>query len=272
MHHTKSGSAATNATAATASAPIDIPISKESIHRILSDVRELMTCPLHDNGIYYVHDEEDILVGYAMLHGQPGTLYDGGYYFFRIKFPADYPHTPLSATFLTNDGITRMHPNYYKTGYVCLSILNNWRGEQWTGCLTLKSVLLTMVSIMDDAPMLHEPGIRDNHADFAPYHRIIEYKTIEFAMCALLNDAEFDRHIKMPAASKAYFYPLMRELFNARRDKVVERVSAMCEKYGSININYAIAHVVVVSIYGMTCAMNYADLLEKVKRVDCVNE
>jgi hypothetical protein len=117
---------------------------------------------------------------------------------------------------------------------------------------------------MDDAPLLHEPGIRDNHADFAPYNRIIEFKTIEFAMCALLNDAEFDRHIKIPAASKAYFYPLMRELFRSRRDKVVERVSAMCEKYGS-SINYAA--VVVVSIYSMTCAPNYTDLLEKVKCV-----
>ena len=265
-HHTKTGPPT-----ATAAQPIDIPISKESIHRVLSDVRELMTTPLHDNGIYYVHDEEDVLVGYAMLHGQPGTLYDGGYYFFRIKFPSDYPHTPLSATFLTNDGSTRMHPNYYKTGYVCLSILNNWRGEQWTGCLTLKSVLLTMVSIMDDAPLLHEPGIRDNHADFAPYNRIIEYKTIEFATCALLNDAEFDRHITaIPAVSKAYFTPLMRKLFNARRDKLVERVSAMCEKYcGSGISNYAN-----VLIYGMSCVLNYTDLLKKVKacNCDCANE
>lgn len=260
-HDAKTGSTA--AAAAAVAEPINIPISKESARRILSDVRELMTCPLHDNGIYYVHDEVDILVGYAMLHGQPGTLYDGGYYFFRINFPADYPHTPFSATFLSNDGITRMHPNYYKTGYVCVSILNNWRGEQWTGCLTLKSVLLTMISIMDDAPLLHEPGIRDNHADFAPYNRIIEFKTIEFAMCTLLNDAEFDRYIKMPAESRAYFYPLMRELFNARRDKVIERVNAMREKYGG-SANYA----VVVSIYGMTCTPNYDELLKKVQRID----
>jgi ubiquitin-conjugating enzyme E2 Z len=264
MHHTKSGSASS---ATTAAEPTDIPISKESIHRILSDVRELMSCPIHDNGVYYVHDEEDILVGYAMLHGQAGTLYDGGYYFFRIKFPPDYPHTPLSATFLTNDGGTRMHPNFYKNGYVCLSILNNWRGEQWTGCLTLKSVLLTMASIMDDAPLLHEPGIRETHADFVPYHRIIEYKTIEFAMCALLNDADFDDYVKIPAASKAYFYPLMKKLFSARRDNVVDRVSAMCEKYGigSVKPNY-----MVVSVYSMTYALNYEELMDKVKRVKCV--
>jgi hypothetical protein len=115
---------------------------------------------------------------------------------------------------------------------------------------------------MDDAPLLHEPGIRDNHADFAPYNQIIEIKTIEFAMCALLNDAEFDRYIKIPAASKAYFYPLMRELFNARRDKVIERVNAMREKYGTAN--YAVA----VSIYGMTCSPNYDELLKKVQRID----
>ena len=70
-HDAKTGSTA--AAAAAVAEPINIPISKESARRILSDVRELMTCPLHDNGIYYVHDEVDILVGYAMLHGQPGT-------------------------------------------------------------------------------------------------------------------------------------------------------------------------------------------------------
>ena len=55
-----------------------IHISKDAAMRILSDVREMIRFPLHDEGIYYLHDDEDILTGYAMLYGQPGTVYYGG--------------------------------------------------------------------------------------------------------------------------------------------------------------------------------------------------
>lgn len=265
------------ATANTANAATNsvITITKDSIRRILSDVREIMTCPLTDSGIYYAHDEEDVLLGHAMLHGRPGTAYADGYYFFRIKFPPDYPHAPLIVTFLTNDGVTRMHPNFYKTGYVCLSILNNWKGEQWTGCLTLKSVLLTMVSIMDEAPMLHEPGVRESHADFLSYHRIIEYKSIEFACCRLLNRAEFDRYIILPAACKPYFYERMRELFKANHEQILERARALKNKYPNTNTTSssgvltpatagALTPATAVAIYGMQSVLNYQALIESV--------
>ena len=32
-------------------------------------------------------------------------------------------------TYLTNDGNTRFHPNLYRNGKVCLSVLNTWRGK-----------------------------------------------------------------------------------------------------------------------------------------------
>ena len=240
-----------------------IIITKDSIQRVLSDVREIMTCPLTDSGIYYAHDEDDVLVGYAMLYGMPGTVYEGGYYYFRIKFPPNYPHAPLSVTFLTNDGITRMHPNFYKTGYVCLSILNNWKGEQWTGCLTLKSVLLTMVSIMDDKPMLHEPGVRETHTDFLPYHRIVEYKSIEFACCRILSPAEFDRYIILPEACKQYFYERMRELFKLNRDQILKRAQTLKLKYATTDTATAS-----VAIYGMQCGLNYDALIACVESVN----
>lgn len=249
--------ATVNSDAATADV---VHITKESARRILSDVRELITCPLHDNGIYYVHDEDDILTGYAMLYGQSGTLYEGGYYFFKIKFPADYPHSPLVVTFMTNDGKTRMHPNFYKNGYVCLSVLGNWKGDQWSGCMTLKSVLLTMISIMDDKPLLHEPGMRETHIDFLPYHRSIEYKTIEFAICKLLNDADFDRYILLPPGCRAYYRPIMRELFAANREKILERVRALAN-----NNEHEVS--LTVSIYSMTTINDYSRILKSLSEI-----
>ena len=36
-------------------------LSKTTIHRLVSDIKQIMKTPLHDQGIYYIHDETDIL-------------------------------------------------------------------------------------------------------------------------------------------------------------------------------------------------------------------
>lgn len=251
-------SAATDTTTPTTTVEEIVHVTKDAAMRILSDVREMMRFPLHNDGIYYVHDDEDILTGYAMLYGQPGTLYYGGYYFFKVTFPPDYPHKPPKVKFLSNDGTTRMHPNFYKNGYVCLSILGNWRGDQWTGCVTLKSILLTMISIMDATPMLHEPGLTLEHSDCEPYHRIIEYKNIEFAMCKLLDEREFEKYIILPDTSRKHYTEVMRSLFTKNRDEIVRYVNDITTRASSNSIN------VTMSRYGMTVTLYYDTLKEKV--------
>jgi ubiquitin-conjugating enzyme E2 Z len=163
--------------------PVFIP--KETMMRLLKDVREMMTGSLPN--IYYKHSETDMLCGYAMIVGPEDSLYDGGYYFYKFKFPPDYPHSPPLVEFLTNDGVTRMHPNMYKNRKMCMSILNSWRGDQWTGCQTIKSVLLTIMSLLDSRPLLNEPGVTEHNPDFATYHRIIQYKNYELSMLHLLQ-------------------------------------------------------------------------------------
>jgi ubiquitin-protein ligase len=242
-----------------------IHISKDSAMRILSDVREMIRFPLHDEGIYYLHDDEDILTGYAMLYGQPGTVYYGGYYFFKIKFPPDYPHKPPTVTFLSNDGTTRMHPNFYKNGYVCLSILGNWRGDQWSGCITLKSILLTMISIMDAKPMLHEPGVTPTHAEFTTYHRIIEYKNIEFTLCKLLDEREFVRYINIPDTCRQHYIKIMRELFTKHRDGIVSHVDEIVKRETACSSS--IPTSLIMSVYAMNVKADYHRLKELVATI-----
>ena len=165
------------------SAPVFIP--KDTIMRLLKDVREMMTVP--EEGIFYKHSETDMLCGYALIIGPEGSLYDGGCYFYKFKFPPDYPHSPPVVEFLTNDGETRMHPNMYKNRRMCVSILNTWRGDQWTGCQTIKSVLMTIMSLLDDKPLLNEPGITRQNPDYETYHQIIQCKNYEFCMLHLLK-------------------------------------------------------------------------------------
>ena len=89
--------------------------------------------------------------------------------------------------YCTNDGITRFHPNLYVNGKVCISILNTWKGEQWSSCQTLSSILLTICSILDNMPLINEPGISPKHKDNINYNKIISYRNIE---CAIIGTLE----------------------------------------------------------------------------------
>ena len=118
-----------------------LTVTKETVKRLISDVTEIIKNPLNDQGIYYIHDEDDMFKGYAMIVGPSDTIYAYGYFFFEFTYPFDYPQRPPNVKFLTNDGKTRFHPNLYRNGKVCLSILNTWKGESWTSCQTIKSIL-----------------------------------------------------------------------------------------------------------------------------------
>jgi ubiquitin-conjugating enzyme E2 Z len=242
--------------------PVNVPrvnIPKETIERLLKDIRDMVSSSLESDGIFYMHSETDILKAYVMIIGQPDTLYFGGYYFFAIDFPVDYPYSPPVFTYLTNDGITRFHPNFYKMGKVCLSMLNTWRGEQWTSCLTVKSILLTLSSIMDNSPMLHEPGITEAHADYNNYHTIILYKNIDFACIKLLADFMNTNLIAFGVEYKKYFYDHMVSAFKKNVHEIVNVVNKAIKK--NISKFYRIT-----SIYGITCLVNFDELHGRVIR------
>ena len=118
-------------------------ISKETINRLLKDVRSIIKSPLTEQGIYYVHDDSDMLKGYAMIVGPSDTPYFGGFYFFEFSYPTDYPHSPPKLKYCTNGNGIRFNPNLYVCGKVCVSLLNTWKGDQWTSCQTISTVLLT---------------------------------------------------------------------------------------------------------------------------------
>jgi ubiquitin-conjugating enzyme E2 Z len=145
-------------------------ISKESVHRLLSDVRQIMREPLDSNGIYYTHDETDMLKGWAMIVGPSDTPYFGGFYFFKFQFPSDYPYSPPVVTCHTGDGFVRFNPNLYTNGKVCISILNTWRGEPWSACQTISTVLLTLCTILCQK-----------------YNELLEYANVKIAVCNIVD-------------------------------------------------------------------------------------
>lgn len=167
-----------------------VVLSRETTKRLIKDVREMIKNPLDQDGIYYKHDDTNILQGYAYISGPSESQYIGGNYFFKFKFPSDYPHQPPKVLFMTNDGFTRFHPNMYKNGKMCLSVLNTWRGDQWTGCQSIRTILLTIISIMDNYPLLHEPGFTMKHQDVEKYNKIILYRNIDYCITDIINNID----------------------------------------------------------------------------------
>lgn len=232
-------------------------ISKNTIKRLLVDVKEILKNPLHDEGIFYKHSETDMLEGYAYIVGPDDSLYSGGNYFFKFKFPIDYPFSPPKLTYITNNGCVRFHPNFYQSGKVCLSILNTWRGEQWTSCQTIKSILLTIVSIMDNKPLLHEPGITELHKDFDKYSKIIKYFNLEFSINTCLQPNILKENYK----NIYQFYELFEEEIKENASKRKKEILNACNE----NKNEPF-EIVKTGIYLLNCKINYKQLYSNMKK------
>jgi ubiquitin-protein ligase len=228
-------------------------INKETMHRLLKDVRQIIKHPLTDNGIYYTHDESDMMKGYALIIGPSDTPYFGGFYFFKFVFPYDYPFSPPKVTYMTNDGSTRYNPNLYKCGKVCVSILNTWSGDKWSSCQTINSILLTLCSLLNDAPLENEPGHSKSSKDFIPYQKSIEFKNIDFAICDIINRSKQ----KIPSPFEI-FYPFMRENFINNYDNILKFVETKQEETKKEENTKQ-----TVTIYSMVTDINYAILKEK---------
>ena len=192
-------------------------ISKETINRLLKDVRHIIKNPLTDQGIYYIHDDSDMLKGYAMIVGPSETPYFGGFYFFEISYPYDYPHSPPKVKYCTNSNGIRFNPNLYTCGKVCVSLLNTWRGDQWTSCQSISTVLLTLCTLLCSNPLLNEPGVDKNHSDMKNYNEIIEYSNLSIAVCDIVRKKS---GVYLPFFEN--FYPYVKENFNKNYDKLLE--------------------------------------------------
>lgn len=228
-------------------------LSKDTINRLLRDVKQVIKNPLTENGIYYMHDDEDMLKGYALIVGPSDTPYFGGYFFFEIKYPSNYPHSPPHVIYCTNGENIRFNPNLYTSGKVCVSILNTWRGEQWTSCQTISTLLLTLCTLLCKDPLLNEPGVTTNHPDFAKYTKIIEYKNIDIAILRMMEKTNgiyperFD-----------FFYQYLKEHFIKNSDEIVKYLENKAKEEPDL------VHIS-TSMYNMNVNINYTELLTRYK-------
>ena len=229
-------------------------ISKDTISRLLKDVKHIFKNPLTENGIYYIHDDSDMMKGYALIIGPSDTPYFGGNYFFEITYPSDYPHSPPKVKYCTNGNNIRFNPNLYKCGKVCISLLNTWRGDQWTSCQSISTVLLTLCTLLCNNPLLNEPGVLPSHNDIKPYNEIILFSNLDIAVCDIINKKS---GIYMPIFDN--FYPFIKENFNKNYDKLMEFAE---NKHKNDFIDSTILKT---GYYSLCVDINYQKVIEKLK-------
>lgn len=224
-------------------------ITPQTQKRLISDITNLYKNPLNEHGIYYIHDDENMLKGQAMIIGPKDTPYEDGMYFFQFNFPTDYPVNPPKVVFLNCDGKTRFNPNLYINGKVCLSILNTWRGEGWTSCQTIRSVLLTLVTVLNEKPLLNEPGIKECHSDFKTYNEAITYVNMSYSIVEVLSG-----HANI--TNSIPFMKFAQEHIIKNKDLILEKVDKLALKKSEKYIIYN-------RIYSMTTPVDYKNLHQK---------
>ena len=237
-----------------------ITITRETISRILKDVKQIINNPLTDNGIYYSHDDSDMLKGYALIIGPSDTPYFGGNYFFEFDYPPDYPHSPPIVKYWTNGNQIRFNPNLYKCGKVCVSLLNTWRGDQWSSCQTISSVLLTLCTLLCSDPLLNEPGVTKTHSDLKNYTDIVEFSNFNIAICNIVDKKE------------GYYVPFFDLFYHDRNNFLKNYDSILASAKQLKDTTYKTNTIVKTGMYNMNVEINYDLIIDKLtslkKKID----
>jgi len=231
-------------------------IKKENIKRLLKDVKEILKNPLTEQGIYYIHDDADMLKGYALIIGPSDTPYFGGNYFFEINYPTDYPHTPPKVKYCTNAENIRFNPNLYTSGKVCISLLNTWRGDQWTSCQTISTILLTLCTLLCKNPLLNEPNVSVKHLDMNSYNEIIEFSNLNIAVCDILSRKN---SVYLPFFEN--FYPFVQKRFIENIDKLLEFAVKKNEQFKKQEVNFK------TGFYSMSINVDYNKVIQKLNEL-----
>ncbi|KAK5650341.1 hypothetical protein RI129_001370 [Pyrocoelia pectoralis] len=171
-------------------------------------------------GIFVVGDESNLKIIHAIIFGVIDTPYEGGFFYYILRCPNDYPiHPPKVKLMTTNAGKVRFNPNMYSCGKVCLSILGTWDGPAWSPAQQLSSLLLSIQSLLCEKPYFNEPGFIKEQipGDSKRYNEFLQHETLRVAVCGMIEN---ECHINIPTKLRE----IMEKTFLEFYDQYVEIV------------------------------------------------
>lgn len=226
--------------------------TRMAIKRIIRDIQILQKSKLNleKQGIYFHFPDDNIGKMFALIIGTDDTPYEGGFYFFDFTYPCDYPKKPPYVKFCTTDSRSRMNPNLYKCGKVCLSIINTWSGPGWLPTFTTDKVLIAIQAmVMNEYPLRNEPGFESSpKSELSMYNQYVEHQNFELAIIKMLK--------KIPKNFEV-FEKIIKEYFK-------ENIEKYRKKLLKINENNKF-EIIKAPCYSCTINVKYDILMEKME-------
>lgn len=242
-----------------------------SFKRIANDWRKANTekggfkKELEDAKVHLYADEENMKEVKVMIEGPKSvwdpvtktnrpTPYFGGFYFWTITFPDDYPLSPLKMRFETCSSNWRCHPNYYQNGNVCLSSINTWGEPEWTPERSLSSELIILQERLDNIPLKYEPGQEASTETNCggDYNNCVEYGNYLYGIIMMLE--------KTPESFKV-FSDKMVQIFMEKFIEIEEKVLIASKKFHGRKIKSP--------MYGMHFECDYISILANLRKLYC---
>lgn len=184
---------------------------------------------------------------YCYVVGPEDSVYRHKLLKLKFDIPPLYPLKSPAVKFIQYRG-ERIHPNFYKDGKVCLSILGTWAGEPWATSMTTDSVLRTVQSLLDNEPYKHEPNQRHD-AEFSEY---VRYTTWQWLLLDYVHkETDPDAKAWLQKFLVTNGKEMMTELRSQQDTAKRTNRSSFQGKYGSTGTRY--------------CLHNYPDLLKQLE-------
>lgn len=119
---------------------------------LMSELKELQK----ENWVHAEAKDGNLFVwDVALVVANPTSLYHGAYLKGELKMPRNYPMSPPEFRFVR----PQFHPNIYKDGRLCISILHapgedemsgELASERWSPAQRIFTVLISILSLLDD--------------------------------------------------------------------------------------------------------------------------
>jgi ubiquitin-protein ligase len=201
-------------------------IAPQTKRRLFKDIERAQEKLMRSQKIWYMFDEANMCKGKALILGPPGTPYESCFLVFDFLFPVDYPFSPPKVSFLTSDGYTRLHPNLYVEGKVCLSILGTFSGPSWSASQSLSSVLLSILALLDKNPLTHEPAFERgslNDPKHSDYAETVEHNLVRLTMQTIKS---FENTSSLQNHLWADFEDIVREQLPTIKKELQDKITA----------------------------------------------
>jgi ubiquitin-conjugating enzyme E2 D/E len=112
--------------------------SMTSAKRIQKELSDIVKNPIPNISLDNV---ETLTEWTGVLIGPQGTVYEGGFFRFIVKFPDDYPFKAPIVKIVTKV----YHPNVDSEGSICLGIL---KSDAWKPATQMKNVFQSIVNLL----------------------------------------------------------------------------------------------------------------------------